>query len=126
MRCVRRSPLRKLFAGLVLAVVVGGAGGPAEAAPVGRAGAASGLVAAAWQWVERAWQDFGFSRSWLGEAGGGRSPSPATAKGGGGNAVTGGSGGTGGAGAAAATTTPPPTAPGTGSGDSNAGLDPNG
>jgi hypothetical protein len=119
MRCVRRSPLRKLFAGLVLAVVVGGAGGPAEAAPVGRAGAASGFVAAAWQWVERAWQDFGFSRSWLGEAGGGRSPSPATAKGGGGNAVTGGAG-------AATTTTPPPGAPGTGSGDSNAGLDPNG
>jgi hypothetical protein len=122
MRYVRRSPLRKLFGGLVLAVVVGGAGGPAQAATLGRSGAASGFVAAAWQWVERAWQDFGFSRSWLGEAGGGRSPSPATAKSGGGNAVTGGSGGTG----AATTTTPPPGAPSTGSGDSNMGLDPNG
>lgn len=117
---VRRSPLRKLFGGLVLAVVVGGAGRPAAAAPVGRVGAASGVFAAAWQWVERAWQDFGFSRSWLGEAGGGRSPSPVTAKSGGGNAASGG------AGAAATTTPPPPRTPSTGSGDSNAALDPNG
>ncbi|HVT15197.1 MAG TPA: hypothetical protein VHQ90_03315 [Thermoanaerobaculia bacterium] len=120
MRCIRRSPLRKLFVGLVLAVVVGGAGRSAQAAPVGGPGAASGLFAAAWQWVEHAWQDFGFSRSWLGKAGGGRSPSPATAKSGGGTAASGGAG-------AAATTPAPPGAPGTGTaGDSNMGLDPNG